>query len=172
MSKIEITGSAVFSPCGKYRYLLRRHIPCILRHVKPVLFILINPSVANSVKPDPTITRLVGYCQSWFATDLSVCNLFSYITPYPKELAKLDEQTAIGPDNDKMLLEQILYHSKIGTIICAWGNNSFSVKRAKVVKQTILDNAPGNLYYLKLNSSGTPAHPLYLKKDLHPTRWE
>ena len=139
MTQVPITGSAVFSPCGKYRLLLTRHIPCILRHVKPVLFIMNNPSVATDDLPDPTITRLVGYCQSWFATDLSVVNLFSYITPYPKELAKLDEQTAIGPDNDKMLLEQILYHSKVGTIIAAWGNNSFSVKRAKVVKQMILD---------------------------------
>ena len=53
---------------------------------------------------------------------------------------------------------------KTELIIAAWGNDGQYQNRAEKVKQQIQP-----LHYLKMNKSGQPAHPLYLKANLTPT---
>lgn len=49
--------------------------------------------------------------------------------------------------------------------IAAWGKHGSFKDRAKGM---IDRHGP---HYLKLNKDGSPAHPLYLKKDLQPQVW-
>lgn len=152
----------VISDCGTYRYTLTRHIPCILRWVKPALFIMLNPSIADTTINDPTITRCINYCKKWYHTDLTVVNLFALRATDPKELKKhLDP---IGPENDRYLKEEIEKHLQLdGIIIAAWGANKYAKERAEQVLKMF---PPGNLRCLEQNKDGSPKHPLYCRAEI------
>ena len=47
--------------------------------------------------------------------------------------------------------------------MAAWGNDGSCLNRSGEILGTLL-----NLHYIKMNKSGEPAHPLYLKADLKP----
>ncbi len=68
---VSISDDATISACGTYRYLLTRRIPQVVRHVKPCLFVLINPSTADASVPDPTMTRCLGFARDWLCTSLT-----------------------------------------------------------------------------------------------------
>ena len=53
-------------------------------------------------------------------------------------------------------------------VICAWGTHAALNDRQNQIR-TLLKDRP--LYYLKLTKDGFPSHPLYLKSDLVPVRW-
>src|SRR3990167_7612004 len=96
-------GSAIISPCGSYRYTLHRPIPSILRWVKPLLCIMVNPSTADATKEDPTVRRCIGFAKDMGATSLTVVNLFAFRSASPKALATMDDP--VGPDNDRHIFE-------------------------------------------------------------------
>ena len=74
---------ALLSSNKKFRYMLGRSWDDSL---DTILFILLNPSVADSKKDDPTIKRLISFSKKWKYGGFWVCNLYAYITSYPKEL--------------------------------------------------------------------------------------
>ena len=47
--------------------------------------------------------------------------------------------------------------------VAAWGNDGSYLNRSREILGTLL-----NLNFIKMNKSGEPAHPLYLKADLKP----
>lgn len=148
--------SALISDCGTYRYTLTRHTPQVVRWVKPVLFILLNPSIADAVIPDPTLTRCVGFANSWVCTELTIVNLFALISTDPKGLC--GHPDPVGPDNDKHIAEQIEKH-KLGRIVLGWGNTpKFAEPRIKRVRE-LLNGRPAEC--LVRNKTGSPKHPLY-----------
>lgn len=152
MIKTEEIKGAIISDCTKYRYQLWR----IWDNRKPkVMFIMLNPSTADSDIDDSTIRRCIGYAKSWGYGGLYVGNLYAYRATDPGVLNNVDD--AIGIDNEKNLKEMSF---KCEKIVCAWGN---SEGRPEYIFSNIR-----NLQYLKLNQDGTPAHPLYLRKDLKP----
>ena len=146
----------ILSECGAYRYTLTRVIPQPIRWVKPILFILLNPSTANAVIPDPTSTRCVEFAKSWGGTSLTIVNLFALRATYPEDL--LTHPDPIGPDNDKHIKEQIAEHA-LGKIVLGWGANKFARSRAADVL-TLLD---GRGLCLHQNKDKSPRHPLYIK---------
>ncbi|MFA9373312.1 MAG: DUF1643 domain-containing protein [Poseidonibacter sp.] len=88
-------------------------------------------------------------------------NLFALRATDPNELYKSIDP--IGIDNDRYLK---LITSKSDKVICAWGNHgTFNNRNNEVLK--LIDNK----YYLKMNKTGEPAHPLYLKSDLTPIKY-
>jgi hypothetical protein len=145
----EITG-ALISDCTKYRYQLWR----IWDESKPkVLFIMLNPSTADSETNDPTIRRCIGFAKSWGYGGIYVGNLYAYRSTDRSELNIVENP--IGDDNIKNINEML---PKCEKIVCAWGNGEGRPEH-------IFSNF-SNLHYLKLNADGTPAHPLYLSGDL------
>jgi hypothetical protein len=155
----------IISDCGTYRYTLTRHIPCALRWVKPLLFILLNPSTATAQIPDPTTDRCVGYAKSWLCTNLTIVNLFAFRASEPTELLKAADP--IGPENDMHLLDQIEKHN-LGEIVLGWGNNKLAQTRVKKL-QEMLNGRP--VHCLMLNKNGSPRHPLYCKGDLQMSEY-
>tara|TARA_B110000967_G_C18323398_1_gene288617 strand:- start:37 stop:507 length:471 start_codon:yes stop_codon:yes gene_type:complete len=147
---------AIISECENYRYSLSRDWD---DNKEKVLFIMLNPSVADDVEDDRTITRCINFAKDWGYGGLMVGNLFAYRTTYPKELFKTKDPE--GKDNLKHI-KQMIKSSDL--VICAWGNKQGMPP--KYLRELT------DLHYLKLLADGkTPGHPLFLKKDTKPTRF-
>ena len=148
-------SSATFSDCGKYRYSLKREWD----KDKPfVLFICLNPSTADDKNDDPTLIRCISYAKQWGYGGVYVTNLFAYRATNPRDM--LSSQDPIGIDNDKRLRK---LSKSAGLVVAAWGNHGKHIGRSDEIRKEV-----SNLYYLKLNASGEPSHPLYLKSNLKP----
>ena len=151
-------NGADFSRCRKYRYTLWR----TWNESKPkVMFLGLNPSTADEVKNDPTVTRCIKYSQKWGYGGMYMMNIFAFRTTYPIELKKAKEP--IGKDNNKWILT---ISKKVDLCIAAWGNDGLYLNRSDKIKELV-----PNLHCLKINSCGEPAHPLYLKANLKPIRF-
>ena len=149
-----IDKGATLSKCKTYRYSLWRRWDN-----KPmVLFIMLNPSTADSNEDDPTIKRCVNYAKAWGYGGIMVGNLFAYRSTDPKKLQLVKNPE--GKDNKTILLGMI---NTTKLVICAWGNH-YGPPPLYLQKIT-------KLYYLKVNKDGTPAHPLYLRKSLFPQKY-
>ena len=147
---------AELSPCRRYRYALWR----IWDDSKPtVMFIGLNPSTADETVDDPTLIRCIKFAKAWGYGGVYTANLFAYRATQPKDLLK--RKRVVGKDNDYWL-QQLAHKTEL--IIAAWGNDGQYQNRSEKVKQQIQP-----LHYLKMNKSGEPAHPLYLKANLTPT---
>ncbi len=150
--------TATLSNDRKYRYTLWRTWEYEKGYV---VFIGLNPSTADETEDDPTIRRCIGYVKSWGYGSLCMVNLFAYRATNPTDLLTLSEPT--GQENNTYLLGVC---KKARLIIAAWGTNGAFLRRDKEVIKLI-----PNLHYLKLTKLGFPAHPLYLKSNLGPVKW-
>jgi hypothetical protein len=157
-------GTAIISPCGTYRYVLTRRIPQVIRWVKPILFVMLNPSTATAQVPDPTLTRCEGFAAREHCTDLTIVNLFAFRSAYPEDLrAAVDP---VGPDNIRHVTEQWTAHAAIGKIVVAWGAQPI-VLRSELRRQM---SGLGALC-LGTTKSGEPRHPLMTRADQPLVPW-
>ena len=143
-------SKAEFSLDGHNRYSLSR----IWENKLPkVLFIMLNPSIANSKKNDPTIRKIISYSKSWGFGGVYVGNIYSNISPYPKDIRLIKfHREKKNIDSIKNMVKK----SKL--TIYAWGNNEKTpLWLRKIVKVP---------YCIELSVNGVPKHPLYLKKTL------
>ena len=149
---------AILSEDKKYRYVLSR----IWDESKPkVMIIGLNPSTADAINDDPTITKCINFAKSWGYGGVYMLNLFAFRTSKPKVMFSADEP--IGVENDKYLID---YSLKCDKVVCTWGNDGSYKNRNSEIKSIL-----SNLHYLALNKSGEPAHPLYLKSELIPIKF-
>ncbi len=151
----ELKTDAKFSEDRVYRYALWR----IWDENQPkVMFIGLNPSTANETEDDPTVRRCKGFAKSWGYGGLIMANIFAYRATEPKNMESAKDP--IGPENDAWLLKLT---QEATLVIGAWGNHGKFKSRGKVVVDSIPD-----LYCLKMNETGHPAHPLYLPSASRP----
>jgi hypothetical protein len=156
---MNIKSSAQLSPCRTYRYALWR----TWDEEKPyALFICLNPSTADETHDDPTLLRCIEFAKSWGYGGICMGNLFAFRATLPKDLKK--SPNPIGDDNDYWLGK---LSKDAGVVIAGWGNHGVFLNRSAEVVKHLKD-----IYCLKVNESGQPSHPLYLKKGLEPLRFE
>lgn len=146
---------AVVSDNKLYRYQLSRVWDSSL---PMVMFICLNPSTADHNDDDPTILKCIKYAQDWGYGGLLMGNLFAYRATEPLDMKRADDP--IGPLNNHHLK---LMSQQVDKIVCGWGNHGVYLSRDEEVKSMF-----DNLYALRINKTGSPAHPLYLKKSLIP----
>lgn len=147
--------SATLSPCHKYRYELRR----IWDESKPlVMFICLNPSVADGDIEDNTSRVCINYAKRWAYGGVLIGNLFAYRSTDPTDLYQIDDP--VGRDNNNWLKKLQL---EADLIICAWSDAGSYKDRDKEVLEFL--NSPHCLVKLK---SGRPGHPLYKPANLKP----
>jgi len=156
----EPMGTASFSACGTYRYRLTRNISEASRVLN---FLMLNPSTADAEKPDPTITRCMGYCRSFGYSDLVVTNLYALRSTDPRGL--WTHASPIGPDNDQWLK---VTATEADLVICAWGNHGKRNGRGDAVLRMLRENGVTPHRLGPLTKEGQPNHPLYLKATLTP----
>jgi hypothetical protein len=169
------TMGATFSPCRQWRYLLWR----IWNPDLPMaLFILMNPSKADEVENDPTVTRQQVRVMKWAELEFDlprfggvvVANAFGWRETDSRLLkVRIKEGVdIIGPDNDRHILEAA---KSAGIAVCGWGQPGNLLGRGKVITE-MLAGAGIKLHALRIAKDGTPWHPLYLGYDLKPIPME
>ena len=156
--------NAAFSPDRRYRYWLE----ALLSDEDGVcLFVMLNPSTADEVQSDPTVTRAKGFARSWRYGKLWVCNIFAFRSTDPKALRQTGDP--IGEDNDYHILKSARAADRI---VCAWGNHGEHLDRGnetvRMLRKAGLSDKMRHLGMTKLNQ---PKHPLYLRADTQPIAW-
>lgn len=154
---------AWFSAHRTYRYTLWRKCDDYLATPGYVMFIGLNPSVADEECNDPTVRRCWGFTRSWGYAHMCMTNLFGLRATDPSVM--LAHVEPVGEDNDRALAEVA---SGASLIVAAWGNHGQHLGRSRIVMDALRDR---EIYALRLNRSGEPAHPLYLPGALAPMRW-
>ena len=150
--------NAILSEDRKYRYVLSR----IWDETKPkVMIIGLNPSTADETEDDPTIGRCISFSKSWGYGGVYMLNLFAFRATQPKDM--FNAENPIGLENNSYIE---IYSKKVDKIVCAWGNHGIYKNRGNEIREKF-----DKLFYLKLNQTGEPAHPLYLKSESVPKKW-
>lgn len=141
---------ATFDETGAYRYHLWRAWDDALPRV---CFVMLNPSVADADRDDPTIRRCMGFAKTWGFGALDVVNLYAFRATRPADLFRAADP--FGPDNDQWILEMA---SRAALVIAAWGNHG--AWRSATVLPSL-----GAAYCLGMTAAGQPRHPLYVRRD-------
>ena len=148
-------SGAVFSDRRKYRYALWR----MWDEKKPLGMIIgLNPSTADETGNDPTITRCISFARSWGYGAVCVTNLFGFRATAPSQLKAYHDP--IGKENDAWVHEMA---KEAAITVAAWGNHGKFLNRSLEIMPSL-----DQLHCIKMNKSGEPAHPLYLKSELKP----
>ncbi len=174
-----VSSGADISADGRYRYKLWRewrgtHDPKNWRWLgakdgadedlgepKSCLFVMLNPSTADSTVDDPTIRRCVGFAKSWNYERLEVVNLFAVRTSSPRTLKAMHyREDPVGVRNEEAFDHAVV---RAGLIVCAWGSHGSHMGQ----DETVLGWLPpkSKLFALGFTGSGHPRHPLYLRSD-------
>jgi len=156
---LSIPKGAIFSEDRKYRYVLWR---LWSQSRKPLLVIGLNPSTANEIQDDPTITRCMKRASILGYGSLLMANLYAYVSTNPDVLhMKGNEFTGI--ENDAYLERTIALADRT---VCGWGSFPAATTRSGIVLNMIKDP-----YCLGVNRDGQPKHPLYIGYHVPLTRY-
>jgi hypothetical protein len=146
---------AVIDETGKYRYTLTR----IWNASKPrVTFVMLNPSVADGYKDDPTVRRCIGFAQRWGYGSLEVVNMYAFRATSPSDLFL--ELHPVGEENDAYIRLAV---QRSLCVIAAWGaqgNDPIQLRKTL----SLISNA----FCLGRTKNGYPRHPLYVGYDVDP----
>lgn len=91
---------AVLDATQRYRYRLWRTLP---DGTGRILFVMLNPSIADAYRDDHTLTRCRYYATAAGFARLDVVNLYAYRATKPADLALADDP--VGPRNDAHIAE-------------------------------------------------------------------
>lgn len=154
-----LKSSATFSPCERYRYDLRR----VWDTSKPTLAVIgLNPSTADEINNDPTVTRCIVRANMLGYGSLIMLNIFAFRATDPEVMLAVDDP--IGPDNDDAIRHHCYLHAD--TILAAWGCHGLHRSRhVEVTKMITMPPVSRMLNCLGVNKNGQPKHPLYVSYE-------
>ena len=142
----------------QYRYLWAAKVS---DNTKRCMFLMLNPSIADENRSDPTVTRCMNFARDWGYGSLYVTNLFALRSTDPKMLKFHDDP--IGKLNDDTIVEAA---RDSDIVVCAWGNHGKYLDRSEsVVHAMKKEGFSGKLHCLGLTKLNQPKHPLYLSKS-------
>lgn len=143
------------NPYCPYRYTLNRRWGPGPR----LLWIMLNPSMADHRHDDPTIRRVRAFSEEQGYHAFVVANLFARRATKPDELRPLSLEDRIGPLNDRWLVRLFQRHTQA---VAAWGSSPIQIKRGVQVEGMAgLEGC--NLLALGFSQQGFPRHPLFVR---------
>jgi hypothetical protein len=158
-----VERGAHLSDCGTYRYRLWRE----WNASRPTLaFLMLNPSTADHLVDDPTVTRCFARAVANNFGRLEVANLFPLRATNPDEL--LTHPDPLGPRNaaNGAILDMV---DRASMVICAWGSHKAVSTRAPDVLHLLrITGMDRKLFHLGMNLDGSPKHPLYIAASARP----
>lgn len=154
-----LPNGAKFSPNNKRRYCLWRIWDDTLPYIA---FIGLNPSTANQNDDDPTIRRVKRFAFDWGYGGVYMLNCFSQVTPYPSAL----KAESNDKENDRWIRE---IGDSCEKIVFAWGNFTVVNHFGRDVELSAMFP---DAVALRLNSNGSPAHPLYIPANVTPIKYK
>ena len=132
-------------------------------------FIMLNPSMADAEKDDPTIRKCVGFARRWGFSRLVATNLIPVVSPDPYALPPW---SGIDMKNRASLQRWL---GKADLVVAAWGSQPKALCRTialaehiRLIKQT----APVAFHCIGLTKNGEPLHPSRAAYTEGPTLWE
>ncbi len=152
-----LRGDAVFSPCERYRHLLRRWVGDRFPE-RFILFIGMNPSTASATHNDPTITREWGFTTREGFQGYAKVNIGDYRATKPEDLLKPDT-VACSPENLPTILKVARDADRV--VLC-YGKVNRALTDAAVQTVQALQDLGIDLWCFGTNQDGSPRHPLYL----------
>lgn len=158
-SPLFVARAATLDPTRQYRYSLTRTWDV----GRPVLWIMLNPSVADADHDDPTIRRCMDFAARWGYPGIEVVNLFAYRATDPDALVTV--QDPVGPGNDLAIAGAA---SRAGLLVAAWGAFAHHHDRAQTVLALLRCYA---MHALGFTKGGHPRHPLFVAGSTSPTVW-
>lgn len=159
MNFFEPDSGAEFGFNRTRRYILWRRWFLHTNSNLLVAWVCLNPSIADAHTDDQSVRKMEGFSRRLGFDGMLVVNLFDLIFTHPEMLRgrKYDELTT--KRNDEVIKEACKTANKI---ICAWGNHGGLHNRDLIVMNEILRQHRRKLYALRINSNGSPAHPLMI----------
>ena len=161
-----IRAGAKFSTDRTYRYALWRAVPYSYEvSVRPIIYVGVNPSVADETTDDPTIRKCWGFALRELGGYMIMLNLFAYRTPYVERLGQVNNP--VGPGNNRAIVHYIKTPVP-PLIIACWGSYDKCegmYNRAREVTALIDAHIDGQIMCFGQNQDGSPKHPLYLAAD-------
>ena len=145
--------SAIFNKDKSKRFLLTRSWD-YKNELSSCVFIMMNPSIADSKTDDPTVKKCVYYSNKFGHNRLSIVNIFPNVSTVPK----INEFSFCK--NNFHFIKDVLKDNQY--IYLAWG---FNLEIQEWLKPLLKNK---NVFALEISKQNTPKHPLYLKKDLDP----
>ena len=152
-------GSAIISDDAVHRFELWR----TWDDTKPrMTFVMLNPSTADAVKSDATITRCIGFAMREGCGAIDVVNLFSKRVTRPVHLFEGDEPE--HPHNLGYVRSHIEAAGRLGwAVVAAWGASGYVQNSDTYDWLAKQKEVP--LLCLGRTKDGAPRHPLYLKAE-------
>ncbi|KUF12706.1 DUF1643 domain-containing protein [Pseudoponticoccus marisrubri] len=152
-------STALYSPCERYRYGLRR----VWDPAGPeLLFVMLNPSTATEAANDPTIERCQRRALRLGFGGMRIANLFAFRATRPEDLRRAEDP--VGPENAALLAG---WSAGADVTIAAWGvHGALQGQGAAIAPQLA-----GDVRHLGLTRDGHPRHPLYVSYAVTPTPW-
>lgn len=144
----------------------------------PLVMLLLNPSTADAMVNDPTISRAVLRARREGFGGLLVVNLFAWRATYPDHLisAEADHEDIVGPDNDEAIRTAAqIAHAGGRMLVAGWGAPSRPALRRLVdwrmdtVVPMIREILP--IGCIGTAANGWPRHPLYVKNSAPIVEW-
>jgi hypothetical protein len=152
-----------FSRDRKYRYSLRR----IWGSGDNLLTaIMLNPSIADKTRLDPTVTRVVKRALHAQYDGVTILNLFALVSTYPKMLYGAADP--VGPRNDEKIVATLKRSSQV---LVAWGPDG----KFRGREQTVLDlcyASGADVRCLGLTAEEFPRHPLHVAYEVPFGRYQ
>lgn len=126
-----------------------------------VLWIGMNPSVADANVDDPTLNKVIDFSMEWGFDGLAMMNVCDYRATEPATLFK----PGVVPRSKGNLALIRDTAKQAARIVCAWGNLHRNLVHFAVDVEDALRRDQRELWCLGLNKGGTPKHPLYVRGD-------
>jgi len=119
---------------------------------------MLNPSTATQTHSDPTIRRCEGFAKRWGYRTLEVVNLFAWRATVPKDCPRTWDE-----DDDQAIVEAV---ARADQVVAAWGVHGAGPRAEQVLEML------GECVALGTTKHGHPRHPLYVRADVLPQRYE
>lgn len=131
-----------------------------------VLFVMLNPSIADSEVDDATVRRCMKFAYNWGFGGIVVVNLFAYRSTNPDKLLEVEDP--VGQHND-LWISNAVFEAK--RVVLAWGALPQKLSRMSISTRARLQDE-GLPACLGKTKAGYPRHPLYVagKQQLIPWR--
>ncbi len=156
-----VRGTAEFSACGRYRHMLGRDwtLPGVVP--RAILFVGLNPSVADAFASDPTCHRELTFARDWGYSRYLKGNILDWRATSPRDIPH-ESDLARSVRNLPVLLALSL---EAEVIVIATGN--VHPRYAEIARDTCdaLRGTGKPMMCLGLNRTGNAKHPLYLRRD-------
>jgi hypothetical protein len=134
-----------------------------VKEARAVLFVLLNPSTADELKPDLTVQKCKGFARSWGYDVVLIGNLYDFRTKSPEVL--LGQPYDRFRHSDRCLPELVQMADHASRIVVGWGHDGAQYPdRVKRVRELLVGYLKPGETLMCLGETKNPRCPK------HPSR--